>query len=57
VEAIDQFVTKDEVSEILAVTADRVDAMVEEGLLQPTEIDGKIWFHRAEVEALRLQGG
>jgi hypothetical protein len=57
VEAIDQFVTRDEVSEILAVTADRVDAMVEEGLLQPTEIDGETWFHRAEVEALRLQGG
>jgi hypothetical protein len=57
VEAIDEFVTRDEVSEILAVTADRIEAMVEEGLLQPTEIDGEIWYHRAEVEALRLQGG
>jgi hypothetical protein len=57
VEAIDEFVTRDEVSEILAVSADRIDAIVEEGLLQPAEIDGEIWYHRAEVEALRLQGG
>ena len=31
--------------------------MVEEGLLQPVAVDTEVWFHRAEVEALRLQGG
>lgn len=56
-EAVDRYVTPDEAADILGVTRDRIDAMVEEGLLQQEQVDSELWLHRAEVEALRLQGG
>jgi excisionase family DNA binding protein len=56
-EAVDEFVTPDEAAELLDVTPDRIEVLVEQGLLQAVNVDGKVWFHRAEVEALRLQGG
>lgn len=55
-DAIDEFVTPEEAADLLGVTPDRIEAMVEEDLLQPVELDGEHWFGRAEVEALRLQG-
>jgi hypothetical protein len=55
-DAVDDFVTPDEAAQLLAVTRDRIDVMVADGLLQPVEIETELWFHRAEVEALRLQG-
>jgi excisionase family DNA binding protein len=57
VEAVDRYLTPDEAADILGVTRDRLDAMIEEGVLQLAEVDGELWLHRAEVEALRLQGG
>jgi hypothetical protein len=55
-EAVDEFVTPDEAAKLLDVARDRIDVLVEEGLLQPVNVDDELWFHRAEVEALRLQG-
>jgi excisionase family DNA binding protein len=57
VEAVDGYLTPDEAADILGVTRDRIDAMVEEGLLQLIDVDSERWLHRSEVEALRLQGG
>ncbi len=43
-------------AEILGVPEDRIQVMVDDGLLTPVEgSDGR--FRAAEVEAVRLQGG
>ncbi|HEX3948005.1 MAG TPA: hypothetical protein VHW47_09880 [Acidimicrobiales bacterium] len=49
----------DEVAAILEVSASRLQAMVEEGLLTPVPdgADGGPWFRRAEVLAVREIGG
>jgi hypothetical protein len=41
---------------ILGVDAERIDAMVDEGMLTG-QGDGDQQFTRTEVEAVRLQGG
>ena len=46
-----------EASELLEVTPDRVQVMVDEGLLVPAEGDGELRFPRGEVIALRELGG
>jgi hypothetical protein len=56
-EAMDEFVTPDEAAILLDVGREQIDNMVEEELLQPVSIDTETWLYRAEVEALRLQGG
>jgi hypothetical protein len=50
----DDLLDADAAAEVLQVAGDRIEVMVEEGLLTP-EDDGR--FRRAEVEALRHQGG
>jgi hypothetical protein len=55
-DAVDEYVTPDEAAALLDVTRDRIDVMVEEGLLQPVAVETELWFHRAEVEAVRLEG-
>jgi len=47
----------DEVCEILEVTPDRVQVMVEEGLLDPVEGEGELRFERGAVIAVRELGG
>jgi hypothetical protein len=48
----------DEAASIAGVTRDRLDAMVEEGLLTPERGDGDApRFLRAEVEAVAHLGG
>jgi hypothetical protein len=51
----------DEVCALLEVTPDRVQVMVEEGLLDPVEGsgegDGKLRFERGAVIAVRELGG
>jgi plasmid maintenance system antidote protein VapI len=42
--------TREQAAEVLGVQPDRVDAMIEEGMLGAE-------LTRAEVEAVRLQGG
>jgi hypothetical protein len=54
--APDDLIGVDEASALLEVTADRVDVMVEEGLLTPVG-DGDRRFGRAEVLAARELGG
>ena len=43
-EAVDEFVTPDEAAAMLDVARDRIDVMVEEGLLQPVAVDTEVWF-------------
>ena len=47
----------DEAAEILEVARDRVQVMVEEGLLTPVDEAGEPRFRRAEVIALSELGG
>jgi hypothetical protein len=47
----------DEVCALLEVTPDRVQVMVEEGLLDPFEGDGELRFERGAVIAVRELGG
>lgn len=47
----------DEAAEILEVARDRVQVMVEEGLLTPVDDAGEVRFRRAEVIALSELGG
>jgi hypothetical protein len=47
----------DEVSEVLGVPVEQVDVLVEQGLLTPVDGADRSQFSRAEVEAVRLQGG
>jgi hypothetical protein len=47
----------DEVCALLEVTPDRVQMMVEEGLLDPVEGDGELRFERGAVIAVRELGG
>jgi hypothetical protein len=47
----------DEVCALLEVTPDRVQVMVEEGLLDPVERDGEVRFERGAVIAVRELGG
>ncbi|MGN6695035.1 MAG: hypothetical protein ACTHN0_12750 [Aquihabitans sp.] len=54
--ADDELVSREEAASILGVDAARIDAMVEEGMLTG-QGDGGQLVTRAEVEALRLQGG
>ncbi|UDY37507.1 helix-turn-helix domain-containing protein [Dermatobacter hominis] len=50
--------TPEEAAEALQVRPDRIAAMVDEGLLHPLGGPGEAQrFSRAEVEAVRLQGG
>ena len=56
--ASDDVISSEEAAEILGVGPDQVSAMVEEGLLTASEAaDGSSGFVRADVEAVRLQGG
>ena len=50
-------VDADEAAEILEVARDRVQVMVEEGLLTPVDEGGEQRFRRAEVIALSELGG
>ncbi len=50
-------ITAAEAGAILEVTPDRIDVMVEEGLLVPVDVSGERRFPRAEVTALRELGG
>jgi hypothetical protein len=54
--APDELIGVDEASTLLEVTPDRVEVMVEEGLLSPVG-DGPRRFRRAEVLAARELGG
>ena len=47
----------DEVCALLEVTPDRVQVMVDEGLLDPVEGDGELRFERGAVIAVRELGG
>jgi len=47
----------DEAAEILEVARDRVQVMVEEGMLTPVDEAGEPRFRRAEVIALSELGG
>jgi hypothetical protein len=47
----------DEVCALLEVTPDRVQVMVDEGLLDPVERDGELHFERGAVIAVRELGG
>ena len=51
----DDLLDATQAAEVLQVPADRIEVMVDEGLLTPEGDDGR--FRRSEVEALRLQGG
>lgn len=56
--ASDDVISSEEAAQILGVGAEQVAAMVDEGLLPSTEAaDGTAGFIRADVEAVRLQGG
>ncbi len=56
--ASDDVISSEEAAEILGVGPEQVSAMVEEGLLISTDAaDGSPGFRRADVEAVRLQGG
>jgi len=50
-------VAMDEVCALLEVTPDRVQVMVDEGLLDPVERDGEPHFERGAVIAVRELGG
>ena len=50
-------VNMDEVCALLEVTPDRVQVMVEEGLLAPVEGEGELRFERGAVIAVRELGG
>jgi hypothetical protein len=50
-------VDMDEVCALLEVTPDRVQVMVEEGLLDPVDHDGELRFERGAVIAVRELGG
>ena len=47
----------DEVCALLEVTPDRVQVMVDEGLLDPVEGQGELRFERGAVIAVRELGG
>jgi hypothetical protein len=47
----------DEVCALLEVTPDRVQVMVDDGLLDPVEGDGELRFERGAVIAVRELGG
>jgi len=51
----DDLLDATQAAEVLQVPADRIEVMVDEGLLTPEGDHGR--FRRSEVEALRLQGG
>jgi len=54
----DDLIRAAEASDLLGVPADRVEIMVDEGLLTPAEGAGAdARFRRSEVLALREQGG
>lgn len=55
--APDDVIGADEARELLGVTEEQIDVLVEEGILTRVERDGRPGFLRAEVEAARLQGG
>jgi hypothetical protein len=50
-------VDNDEAARILGVEPHQLDAMVEEGLLDPIPGPGGRTFNASEVHALRAQGG
>jgi len=54
--APDELIGTDEASALLEVAADRVEVMVEEGILTPVG-EGERRFRRAEVLAARELGG
>jgi hypothetical protein len=47
----------DEVCALLEVTPDRVQVMVDEGLLDPVDGEGELRFERGAVIAVRELGG
>ena len=56
--ASDDVISSEDAADILGVGEEQVNAMIEEGLLTPAEtVDGDRGFLRADVEAVRLQGG
>jgi hypothetical protein len=52
-DAVDQFVTPREAEVLLEISEAELRQIVAEGHIQPIEIEGIVWFHRAEVEGLR----
>ncbi len=55
--ADDDLIGVNEASELLGVGTEQVETMVRDGLLVPADGSGEARFPRAEVLALRLQGG
>jgi hypothetical protein len=55
--ADDDLIDREEACSLIEVDAERFDAMVAEGMLDPVGPDDDIRFSRAEVLALRELGG
>jgi hypothetical protein len=55
--AADDLLDIDAASDLLGMPADRVMILVEQGLLNPEDEAGSPVFRRAELLALREQGG
>jgi hypothetical protein len=53
----DELVNREEACSLLEVDAERLDAMVAEGMLDPVGSDDDVRYSRAEVLALRELGG
>lgn len=54
----DDVINATEAADILGIGEEQLSAMVEEGMLEATRTgDGERGFVRANVEAVRLQGG
>jgi hypothetical protein len=52
----DELVGDDTAAEVLEVAADRIDALVDEGVLTPVEAEPRR-FRRSDVVAVRSLGG
>jgi hypothetical protein len=55
--AVSETISLDEAAQLLEITPDRVQVMVEEGLLDPVPGDGPARFDPAQVRALHDLGG
>lgn len=52
-----ELIDADEAARLLEVTRDRIDVLVDEGLLAPASGREGSWYRRSEVLALRELGG
>ncbi len=52
-----ELIDADEAARLLEVARDRIDVLVDEGLLAPASGHEGSWFLRSEVLALRQLGG